>query len=180
MLFLNGNHLLNGKINTWIVVPYKKPERDLEENAIFNNHVSMVRIRSEHAIGYLKGRFHSLKSLRIHITSRCRHIIATYWIAACVAIHSFAVQFEQCEHAAIASAVDNKWVDPFIAEGLVDEEGSESGMPPAHSRTSSTCLETAKACREKLKQCLLCHKVIHHCLRIANRREQLLLGAVAN
>jgi hypothetical protein len=43
------------KISAWVVAPYKKPERDLPDNEVFNNHVSHVCIRSEHAIGFLKG-----------------------------------------------------------------------------------------------------------------------------
>src|SRR3954470_22494302 len=45
------------QIDVWITAPYKKPDSDLADNEIFNNHVSMLRIRSEHAIGFLKGRF---------------------------------------------------------------------------------------------------------------------------
>ena len=55
------------------MAPYKKPERDLPDNEFYNNHVSMVRIRSEHAIGFLKGRFASLKHLRIHIKNKTSH-----------------------------------------------------------------------------------------------------------
>ncbi|KAF9484225.1 hypothetical protein BDN70DRAFT_826181 [Pholiota conissans] len=134
----------------------------------------MIRIRSEHAIGYLKGRFHSLKNLRVHITSRRRHIIATYWIAACVGLHSLAIKYEQRERAAVID--DDEWTDPFIAEGLDDEDGLlERGMPP-QSRASATRLEAARACREKLKQRLLRFKAARQQSRIANRREQILTG----
>ena len=43
------------------------PEPEEPENRVFNNQVSMVRIRSEHAIGYLKGQFQSLKGSRVKI-----------------------------------------------------------------------------------------------------------------
>ncbi|KDQ48957.1 hypothetical protein JAAARDRAFT_102690, partial [Jaapia argillacea MUCL 33604] len=76
-------------ISTWIVAPYKKPERDIPENEEFNRHLSMVRIRSEHVIGYLKGRFHSLKSLRVNIKDEASHKFATYWVVACIALHNF-------------------------------------------------------------------------------------------
>jgi hypothetical protein len=48
------------QIDNWVVAPYKKPERDYPDNEAFNKQVSMLRIRSEHAIGFLKGRFQSL------------------------------------------------------------------------------------------------------------------------
>lgn len=163
------------QINTWIVAPYKKPERDLEENTIFNNHVSIVRIRSEHAIGYLKGRFHSLKALRIHITSRRRHIIATYWVAACIAVHSFSIQCEERER--LVAYGDDDWVDPFIAEGLDEEHGSENGdvaPAPTQSCASSTRLLFGKECHEKLKRRLFHYKALRLRQRAASRRDDIL------
>jgi len=79
------------KIDTWIVSPYKKPEQNLPDNEVFNNHVSRVQIQSEHAIGYLKGCFHSLKNLHLKIKDKATHILATYWIAACIGVHNFAM-----------------------------------------------------------------------------------------
>lgn len=82
----------------------------------------MVRIRSEHAIGFLKGRFQSLKGLRVNIKNEQRHKFATYWVAACIGVHSFAMQCEDDERndgnedAAIA--------DPFICEGLSSSDES--------------------------------------------------------
>ncbi|KDQ52058.1 hypothetical protein JAAARDRAFT_91379, partial [Jaapia argillacea MUCL 33604] len=100
---------------TWMVSPYKKPERDLPNNEVFNNHVSMVRIRSEHAIGFLKGHFQSLKSLRVNIKDETSHKFATYWVIACIAVHAYAMQCEDEEREDDSDAVD---ADPFIAEGL--------------------------------------------------------------
>lgn len=73
----------------------------------------MVRIRSEHAIGFLKGRFHSLKHLRVQIADERSHKFATYWVAACIGIHAFAMQCEDDER-----SDSNSDQDPFIAEGL--------------------------------------------------------------
>ncbi|KJA12826.1 hypothetical protein HYPSUDRAFT_96761, partial [Hypholoma sublateritium FD-334 SS-4] len=81
-------------IDTWVVAPYKKPESDLPDNAVYNNHVSMVRIRSEHTIGFLKGRFQSLKGLRINIKDEASHKFATYWVVACIGLHNFAMMCE--------------------------------------------------------------------------------------
>ena len=75
----------------------------------------MVRIRSEHAIGFLKGRWHSLKHLRVRITDERSHKFATYWIAACVGLHAFAMQCEEDER---IDDDDGQHEDPFIAEGL--------------------------------------------------------------
>ena len=66
------------KISAWVVAPYKKPEYDLADNEIFNNHVSHIHIQSKHAIGFLKGQFQSLKELHIKITNQKSHKFATY------------------------------------------------------------------------------------------------------
>lgn len=50
-----------------IIIPYKSPATNIQENKTFNFHLSRIRIRAEHTIGYLKGRFQSLKELRIQI-----------------------------------------------------------------------------------------------------------------
>src|ERR1700761_7411388 len=65
------NHLFHAiltphQLGDWVTAPYKRPEALEPEKEEFNNHVSMLRIRSEHAIGFLKGRFHSLKHLRVN------------------------------------------------------------------------------------------------------------------
>lgn len=83
----------------------------------------MVRIHSEHAIGFLKGRFHSLKGLRINIQDEKTHKFVTYWIAACVGVHSFAMECEDEERG--ASDDEAVMADPFIDEGL--SSSSDSG-----------------------------------------------------
>ncbi|KAF7372947.1 DDE Tnp4 domain-containing protein [Mycena sanguinolenta] len=110
-------------LEKWMVSPYKKPYSLEPGNEEFNNHVSMVRIRSEHAIGFLKGRFQSLKGLRISIKDDKTHQFATYWVAACVAVHSFAMHCED-EERGPEEDEDAVMADPFIGEGLSsDSEG---------------------------------------------------------
>jgi hypothetical protein len=84
----------------------------------------MVRIRFEHAIGFLKGRFQSLKHLRLRISDKRSHQFATYWIAACIGIHAFTMQCEDEERA----EEDSNFEDPFIAEGL-SSSSSDSELP---------------------------------------------------
>jgi hypothetical protein len=137
------------KISIWVVAPYKKPERDLPDNEFYNNHLSMVRIRSEHAIGFLKGRFASLKNLRVHIKNEKSHKFATYWIASCVGIHAFAMHCEAEEN-----PNEDVMQDPFINEGLSSSSSSDN-VAPARSRRSSARLQAAKAHCEKLKRRLM-------------------------
>jgi hypothetical protein len=113
----------------------------------FNNHVSMLRIRSEHAIGFLKGRFHSLKGLRVRIVNEQSHKFTTYWVAACIGLHAFAMQCEDEDN----SGSDDE-TEPFIAEGLSSSD-SRSGSNIAPETTArSNRLHEARARREQLKR----------------------------
>ncbi|KAE9397025.1 hypothetical protein BT96DRAFT_823913 [Gymnopus androsaceus JB14] len=60
-------------LQTWVVTPYKKPEHYEPDNLVFNKQVSNLCICSEHAIGFLKGHFHSLKNLRLTIMDMDSH-----------------------------------------------------------------------------------------------------------
>lgn len=135
-----------------MIAPYKRPEKELPDNETFNNHVSIVRIRSEHAIGFLKGRFHSLKNLRVDIRDRNSHKIATYWVTACIGLHAFAMM---CEDEEKDDESDSDISDPFIAEGLSsDTSDSDINTQPfsRHHRPADSRLRDAKIRREKLKR----------------------------
>lgn len=108
-----------------MAAPYKAPEKLWPENEIFNNHLSIIRIQSGHAIGFVKGRFQSLKRLRIFIKDEKSHHFATYWVLACIAVHCFAMSCEEEERG------DNGDEDPendlFVAECLRMGEMPEVG-----------------------------------------------------
>lgn len=122
---------LSPQVKQWVVAPYKKPWRDRPDNAEFNNHVSMLRIRSEHAIGFLKGRFQSLRGLRVSVRNEASHKLATYWIVACIAVHGFAMKQEALEREDESSDDGDDW--DFIANGLSpsvsDNEREEPTVP---------------------------------------------------
>lgn len=128
------------QLETWVVSPYKKPEKEIPENEEFNNHLSMVHIRSEHAIGFLKGPFHSLKHLRLWISNEHSHKFATYWIAACIGIHAFVMQCEDEER----EDADSDFEDPFIAEGLSSSSDSEVAPQPPRGNVSQRRLHSLK------------------------------------
>jgi len=52
-------------------------------------------VQSEHAIGILKGRFQSLKELRIQISSHQKHEYAKLWIICCLILHNLIIRFEE-------------------------------------------------------------------------------------
>jgi hypothetical protein len=134
-------------LQTWVVAPYKKPEKELAQNEEFNNHILMVQIRSEHAIGFLEGCFRSLKSLRIRIKDKKSHQFATYWVAACIGVHAFAMQCEADEQAC-SDSEDDGMADPFIAEGLLSDSDSDTNtnnFPVLQGPASGLRLRKAKA-----------------------------------
>ena len=140
------------------MAPFKKPESNDPDNAIFNNHVSILRIRSEHAIGFLKGRFQSLKGLRVNISNEKSHKFATYWVVACIGIHAFAMKCEADD--AREAGLDYNSDDDFIQDGLnsSDEESERDLRHPSQTQGRSQrqrrshTLAAAKARRLQLKR----------------------------
>jgi hypothetical protein len=120
----------------------------------------MLRIRSEHAIGFLKGRFQSLKNLRLHIKDRASHVIATYWVAACIGVHAFAVRHEEEERHLNDPDFDKlaEIEDPFIEDGLTTTSESDTASHIPHLRML-TRLQLAKKRREELKEKLFRSKL---------------------
>ena len=140
------------------------PERDEPDNEVFNNHLSMIRIRSEHAIGFLKGRFQSLKGLRLRVVDSRSHKFATYWVLACTAIHAFAMQCEAEERASQGEDADTVDDDPFIRQGLSDSDSSDDGVVPqagTQGGGSAARVRAGRAQREYLKRRLLRAKERH-------------------
>lgn len=86
-----------------------RPEKDLRENTVYNYHVSAVRIRSEHCMGFLKGQWLSLRNLRLRINNKEQLKVATLWVITCIHLHCFAMEHEE---------VINFSCDQFYQQGL--------------------------------------------------------------
>ncbi|KAF7368106.1 DDE Tnp4 domain-containing protein [Mycena sanguinolenta] len=156
-------------LEKWMISPYKKPYSLETGNEEFNNHVSMVRIRSEHTIGFLKGRFQSLKGLRISIKDEKTHQFATYWVAACIGVHSFAMHCEQ-EERGPEEDEDAVMADPFIGEGLSSDSDADANQAGAAGGVAG---HAGKAKREYLKRVLFQSKERRRRHRVRRQREEL-------
>lgn len=148
---------MNTQITPKLVSPYRKPESDLPGHSIFNNHLSHLRIRSEHAIGCLKGRFQSLKELRKLIDSEKAHHEVTYWLSACICVHNLALCEEAYEK---DSAEDADIWKEFIWEGLqvegeMDRSHSDVQSPVPADALDRHVLANGKKFRDELKAALL-------------------------
>jgi len=84
-------------IRRWCIPPFRKPKNGelTQSQRRFNYRLSTVRVRAEHAIGLLKGRFQSLRELRIQIGSHHLHKWAILWVCCCVILHNLIILFEE-------------------------------------------------------------------------------------
>ncbi|KAF7307574.1 DDE Tnp4 domain-containing protein [Mycena indigotica] len=129
-------------LQLWLMAPYKAPMKFQDWNEIFNYYVTNVRVRSEHAVGYLKGRFCSLHGLRLRIDDQEHIGFATYWIIACMVVHNFAMVHER--------NIDMD-TDAFFLEGLqhVQAEVAEAGAIDADARDIELAAAEERRCEIK-------------------------------
>jgi hypothetical protein len=85
-------------------------------------------VKSEHTIGYIKGRFQSLRGLWQQIKNPRDHLLAIAWIKACLILHNLIIDIE--------GEIDES--DPFyiqmLAEGTVvdvEDAGEAIGLDGA-------------------------------------------------
>jgi hypothetical protein len=86
-----GEYILadSAYITSETVVPsYKGPAAEVDRNREFNWCVAKARVRNEHCIGILKGRWASLQNLRLAINRKedMKHVLD--WIKCCVILHN--------------------------------------------------------------------------------------------
>ncbi|PLW22447.1 hypothetical protein PCASD_11644 [Puccinia coronata f. sp. avenae] len=74
--------------NQYTIPAYKGADLLIPENVDFNYHLAQSRVRIEHAIGILKGRFASLREMRSQIRNRHEMKEAIKWIISCVVLHN--------------------------------------------------------------------------------------------
>ncbi|CAK5267593.1 unnamed protein product, partial [Mycena citricolor] len=135
---------------SWCVTPFKKPANGLAENKTFNYWVSHVRIRSEHAVGFLKGRFQSLRRLRQQIKNETDHLRALEWIRACLVLHTLIHNIESEE-----GTLDQEWEEELIRDGAEDDGHDEDDEDPAPARRNRRGRESSgQRKRRKVKEAL--------------------------
>jgi hypothetical protein len=69
-----------------------------------------VRVKSEHAMGYLKGRFSSLRGLRQQIDDTRDHKRALAWVKTCIVIHTLVSFVEEGDE-------DGEFMAELVQEG---------------------------------------------------------------
>ena len=139
-------------LHDWLMIPYKKPHNRSVSNRDFNYNLSRIRIRSEHAIGYLKGRFQFLKELRIAIHTEQDIVYVAAWINACIILHAFAIDEEELskdfeEDGYLFEHAYNE-VDRILEESMEEETAQNS------TRVRNQALAAGKAARLRLQSYL--------------------------
>ena len=92
----------------------------------------------------------------MNIKDAASHKFATYWIAAHIGIHAFAMQYKAEEH---GEDTDDEFKDPFVREGLSSSDLDLNHQPLlAQQNTSQWQVHAAEAKHKKLKRKLFRHK----------------------
>src|SRR5882672_5701209 len=126
----------------------------------YNYYVSRVCVRSEHCIGFLKGRWSSLQGLRILINTPDHIQFVCLWIISCIVLHSFAMDYEIGR---------DLTTDEFFQEGmrlmederiqrgnhLPSKEAHVSDTDHAHEASHDIKLLEGRLVRERLKRSLM-------------------------
>jgi hypothetical protein len=144
-------------MSRWLVTPYTHPDSEQPENGQFNCYHSKARVRCEHAIGWLKGRFQSLRELRLTLKNEKHIDYAIQWIQTCIVLHNFCLDWEDKMY-----EVDDFFVEGFAAEQAMrqtrryvgenrEDGGSQRAVAVAGTRQRERELAEAKEFREDLK-----------------------------
>ncbi|EIM79004.1 uncharacterized protein STEHIDRAFT_151067 [Stereum hirsutum FP-91666 SS1] len=75
-------------VNARTIPVHKRPAAFDPSNALFDKFVSRLCVRSEHCMGALKGRWQSLRGLRIPIRTKADHLRACNWVSCCILMHN--------------------------------------------------------------------------------------------
>lgn len=112
------------------ITVHRKPASLIRENSIFDTAVSRIRVRSEHCMGALKGRFQCLRGLRVTINNQQEHKNACRWITIAIILHNLVIDVEgQASGAHFLGkhgrVEENQ--DRAIPDGIGFEDGEEAG-----------------------------------------------------
>ena len=81
-------------LTTRTIPVFKRPAALEPNEAKFNKSVSNIRVRSEHCMGALKGRFQCLRGLRVDIKTPADHLEACQWMTVAMILHNLCIDVE--------------------------------------------------------------------------------------
>lgn len=104
--FSPGQFLLSDSAygaTTFCVPAYKSPKADHPDNTAFNYYLACSRVRNEHCIGVLKGRWQSLREMRHQLQNDLSTRELCSWVLSCSVLHNMMVRLR------------DKWTAPVVA-----------------------------------------------------------------
>lgn len=126
--FKNPDYLFQGEEFAWTdsaytlsprVIPiHREPAASIPENSAFDKAVSHIRVRSEHCMGALKGRFQCLRGLRVNIFNNYDHKQACRWVTISIILHNLIIDVEGSESAA-------EFIPTHTAADEIEEAGHD-------------------------------------------------------
>ena len=120
---------------TWFIcTPYRQPAASIPHNKVFNELFSSGRIVIEHVNGILKGRFSSLRGIRIQVKTAADFQRINEWITVCLVLHNILLRFN----------------DSWEEEDAEDAEDEEVHVIPAAAEPP-----TAQELRQQVQNRLL-------------------------
>lgn len=106
-------------LTTRTIPVHKKPASLIPQNILFDKAVAHVRIRSEHTMGALKGRWQCLRGLRVLINSKNEHVKACRWITIAIILHNIVIDIE-----------GEMWAQHFAGQHDMSEEPRDDTAAP--------------------------------------------------
>jgi hypothetical protein len=118
-------------ISPTMIPVHRQPASFIRENSIFDKLVSHIRIRSEHCMGALKGRFQSLRGLRVNIFNNYDHKKACQWVTIAIILHNLIIDVEGSDsvteflpnHTPVQEAEDAGHDEVDVDAGMGEQEG---------------------------------------------------------
>lgn len=102
-------------------------------------------------MGYIKGRFSSLRGLRQQIDDAVDHARALAWIKSCIVLHT------------LIFFIENGDEDPEFVQELIDEGSEHIHLAPENELVAESIRETrGQRMREKLKTDLFNSEFINY------------------
>jgi hypothetical protein len=77
----------------YLCTPYRQPAASIPHNKVFNELFSSGRIVIEHVNGIVKGRWCSLRGIRIQVKKIEDFKSINNWICVCLVLHNILVRF---------------------------------------------------------------------------------------
>eukprot|EP00474_Spongospora_subterranea_P002048 CRZ02506.1 hypothetical protein [Spongospora subterranea] len=120
-----------------VLIPYIAPQCNERSNAKFNLRLSQARVSNEHVNGLLKGRFQTLKGLRLKLNDASSAKRIVEWVSACIILHNI-VQGRRCAQ------------DDLQEEHWSDDECADFDVNPLAMETSSYSQDWRKTIQEEV------------------------------